>query len=62
MSIPKMNTSTKALRWAAIAALALTTTAAQAGLFDLNYTGSFSSATTLGGTPLGANTPFSMVA
>ena len=57
-----MNTSTKTLRWAALAAHALTTTAAQAGLFNLNYTGSFKSDTTLGGTALGADTPFSMTA
>jgi len=62
MSIPAMNPSTKSLRWAALAALTLTTTAAQAALFDLNYTGSFNSTTTLGGVALGADTPFSMVA
>lgn len=62
MSIPKMNTSTKTLRWAALAALTLATTAAHAGLFNLNYTGSFTSTTTLGGNALGADTPFSMVA
>jgi hypothetical protein len=50
------------LRSAALAALALTTTAAQASLFDLNYAGSFDSLTTLGGTALGADTPFSITA
>ena len=62
MSIPAMKPSTKALRWAALAALTITTTAAHAASFDLNYTGSFNSATTLGGVALGADTLFSMVA
>ena len=45
-----------------LAFTAFATSAAQAGLFDLNYTGSFNSTTTLGGVALGADTPFSMVA
>ena len=45
-----------------LAFTAFTTTAAQAGLFNFNYTGSFDSSTTLGGVALGADTPFSMVA
>jgi len=57
-----MNPSTTALRWAALAAFALTTTAAQAATFDLNYTGNFSSGTTLGGVSLASNTPFSITA
>jgi len=57
-----MNPSTKALRWAAIAAFALTTTAAQAATFDLNYTGNFIIGTTLDGVSLASNTPFSITA
>ena len=56
-----MNPSTKAPRWAALAALTIAITA-QAASFDLNYTGSFNSSTTLGGVALGADTPFSITA
>lgn len=47
------------LRSAALAALALATTAAHAALFDLNYAGTFAPDTTLGGAGLGVDTPFS---
>jgi len=57
-----MKPSTKALRWAALAALTITTTAAQAGLFNFNNTGSFGSSTTLGGVALGSDTPYSLTA
>jgi len=57
-----VNTSTKALRWAALAVLTIAATTAHAASFDLNYTGSFNSSTTLGGVALGADTPFSIVA
>jgi len=57
-----VNTSTKALRWAALAVLTIAATTVHAASFDLNYTGSFNSSTTLGGVALGANTPFSIVA
>ncbi len=57
-----MNQSNTALRWAALAALALTTTAAQAALFDLNYAGTFDNRSLLGGTALANGTPFSITA
>ena len=62
MSIPAMNPSTKALSWAALAALTIASTTAQAGLFNFNNTGSFGSSTTLGGVALGADTPYSLTA
>ncbi len=55
-----MNSFNTALRWAALAAFALTT--AQAASFDLSYTGTFGSETTLGGVALTAATPFSITA
>ena len=57
-----MNPSTKALSWAALAALTIASTTAQAGLFNFNNTGSFGSSTTLGGVALGADTPYSLTA
>ena len=57
-----MNTSTKTLRWAALAALAIAAAAAHAASFDLNYAGTFDSSITLGGTPLASSTPFSITA
>ena len=52
-----MNPLFRALKLAALA-----TTAAQAALLHLHYSGDLSSDTTLGGAPLGVDTPFSITA
>jgi hypothetical protein len=51
-----------ALIAAALSLLAVAPSRATAGSLTLNYSGSFSADTTLGGTPLGAETPFTFAA
>jgi hypothetical protein len=47
---------------AALGLFALVPGTASAGMLTLNYSGTFSADTTLGGTPLGADTPFTFAA
>ena len=57
-----MNRSLTPLRLAALAALALTTTTQAALFLTETVGGTFSAGSTLGGNPLGAPTPYSIVA
>jgi hypothetical protein len=65
MQIPSIKATRLLLTLSAllfsVAAFAIASTA-QAALLNLNYTGNFDATTTLGGVPLGADTPFSITA